>query len=212
MDAFSGSACVTFGWETFKKRSWFFVGITLLIAVLSGILGAIGAIFGDYGVAQGFGILINVVLGTFIGMGATALFLKAHDSVLTVQSTELWHPQPFWYFLAAKLLIGVIVVLGLVLLVVPGVVFGLMFMFAPYLIIDKGLGPLEAMRESKRITFGYKWQLIGLSVALGLLNLLGALALLVGLLVTVPVTSLAVVHAYRALIGRASSRAVLTDA
>ena len=81
----------------------------------------------------------------------------------------------------------------------PGIIFMLMFMFVMFIVIDRGLGPVEAMKESARITRGYKWQLLGFVLVLALINVLGMLALLVGLFVTIPVTSLAFAHAYRAL-------------
>lgn len=190
---------IRFGWETFKKRTWFFVGVTFLIAVLSGVSSGIASAFGHQGIAQGLGGVINLILGTFIAMGMTAFFLKGHDMPESVESKELWHPQPFWIFLATRLLVGAVVVIGIILLIVPGVIFGLMFMFAPYLVIDKGLGPIEAMKESKRITTGNKWQLFGFVLALLGVNILGAICLLVGLLVSIPVSCLAVVHAYRTL-------------
>ena len=199
MNTFSGSEAVRFGWETFKKRSWFFIGVTLLVAVASGVTSGIVSSFGHDGVPQMIGSLINLVISTLIGMGVTAFFLKAHDSLDAVQSADLWHPKPFWSYLATRLLLGVVVVIGLILLIVPGFILGLMFMFSAYIVIDKGLGPIEAMKESKRITDGHKWNLLGFGLLLILLNILGAICLLVGLLVSVPVTSLALVHAYRTL-------------
>ena len=199
MDTFSTGAMVSFGRETFKKRSWFFIGVTLLVAIVSGISAGIGSSFGHVGPAQGIGSIINFLLGTLVGLGVTAFFLKAHDSVNTVLSNDLWHPQQFINYLATRLLTGVVFIIGLILLIVPGVMAGLMFMFAPYIVVDKGLGPVEAMRESKRITDGHKWSLLGLVAVLALINILGLICLIVGLLVTVPITSLALVHAYRTL-------------
>jgi uncharacterized membrane protein len=99
-------------------------------------------------------------------------------------------------------LLGLAVGIGLVLLIVPGVIFGLMFMFSTFLVIDRELAPIEALKESNRITYGHKWRLLGFTLVLLLINVLGALALLVGLLVTVPVSSLTFTHAYRVLSGR----------
>jgi len=200
MNTFSGSDSIRFGWETFKKRGWFFVLVTVLVGVVTGVISGITSSLGhDGGTAQTVGNVLNFVLSTFVGMGVTAFFLKAHDSLETAQSGDLWHPQPFWLYLATRLLVGVVVVVGLILLIVPGVIFGLMFMFASYIVIDKGLGPVEAMKESKRITDGHKWDLLGFAILLLLINILGAICLLVGLLVSIPVTSLSVVHAYRTL-------------
>ena len=78
-----------------------------------------------------------------------------------------------------------------------------MFMFATFIVIDRELGPIEAMKESKRLAHGHKWALLGFVLVLALINLLGVLALGVGLLVSIPVSSLAFVHTYRVLGGRA---------
>ena len=68
------------------------------------------------------------------------------------------------------------------------------------LIIDKkDLSMGEAFRESARITDGVKWKLFGFFLATVFLNIVGALCLVLGLLVSIPVSMLAYVHLYRKL-------------
>ena len=206
MDFSTGSA-IRFGWETFKKRPWFFVGSTVVILLASGLINAFttaidSAMGGSVEEPSIVGIVINLGLGTLLSMGATAFYLAAHDNPETVDLTTLWHPQPFLNYLGASILFGLAVAAGFVLLVVPGVIVALMFMFNTFIVIDRTLGPIEAMKESRRITHGHKWTLLGFSLMLVLINLLGILALVVGLLVTIPVSSLALVSAYRQLGGR----------
>jgi uncharacterized membrane protein len=81
-----------------------------------------------------------------------------------------------------------------------------MFMFAFFSVIERELGPIEALSESNRITRGHKWPLFGLVLLLIGINLLGVLALGVGLLVSIPVSTLAFVHAYRVLGGERETR------
>jgi uncharacterized membrane protein len=64
------------------------------------------------------------------------------------------------------------------------------------------------MKESNRITRGHKWPLLGLVALLILINVLGVLALVVGLLVSIPVSTFAFVQAYRSLSGRPETRPV----
>jgi uncharacterized membrane protein len=204
---FSTGSALRFGWETFKKRPWFFVGSTVVILLASGLIDAFSsaidaAVGGSAEQPSVVGTVVNLGLGTLLGMGATAFYLAAHDNPDTVDLSALWHPQPFWKYLGASILYALAIVVGLVLLVVPGIILALMFMFTTFIVIDRGLGPIEAMKESNRITYGHKWTLLGFTLMLVLINLLGVLALVVGLLVTIPVSSLAVTHAYRVLSGR----------
>ena len=202
MNTFSGSACIRFGWETFKKRPWFFIGVFLFVGLLSS-----GGNFQlndtDYSAAT---IALFIVAGIAFGiisilakMGATQLALKAHDSAESATFGDLWAPHPFWKFVWGSILVGVIVILGLILLIVPGVIWALRYLFVPYLIMERKLAPFEALKESARITYGHKWQLLGLLGLTMLINILGAILLLVGLLVSIPVSALAMVHAYRTL-------------
>lgn len=145
------------------------------------------------------GLFVGLVIQILVKMGTISLFLKAHESVESLTVSDLWAPAYFWSYLLASLVVGLMIVGGLILLIIPGIIFAIRYMFVPYLVIDRGLGFRKAMKESRRITYGHKWQLLGLLGVLGLFNLVGLLALVVGLLVTIPVTALTVVHVYRIL-------------
>lgn len=203
-NTFSVSECIHFGWESFKSRAWFLIGATLLYAVLTWLVSAIGG-----GIAQvlssspedltggGISFLVTFPLGVLLAMGFTMFWLKVHDNLSTASFNALWSPHPFWKFLGARILSSIAILIGLILLVVPGIILMLAFLPVPYLVMERKLGPVEVLKESMRITKGHKWQLALLALALFGLNLLGLLALVVGLLVTMPVSVLAMVHAYR---------------
>jgi uncharacterized membrane protein len=203
MDFTAGTA-IRYGWETFKSRPWFFVGSSVVIlfaylvvgSITSGIDAALGASPEEPSL---IGTLISLVLSTFVSMGVTAFYLAAHDNPQTVDLSLLWHPRPFWKFLGASILVGLTIGIGFVLLIVPGIIAILFFMFTTFIVIDKELGPIEAMKESMRIGRGYRWTLLGFIAVVALILLAGLIALFVGLLVAMPVTTLAFVHAYRVL-------------
>jgi uncharacterized membrane protein len=68
-----------------------------------------------------------------------------------------------------------------------------------YLIVDRDMGPIEAMKLSAKMTYGYKKRLflVGL-ISIGVI-VIGALVLLVGLLVALPVVVLVWAYIYRKL-------------
>jgi uncharacterized membrane protein len=202
MQTFSIQESIKFSWETFKKRPWILIGAFVITTIIDQTFQ--GRVDPEHVTAQAAFLmlvlfLISVVVSTFTGIGINTFNLRAHDTVENVTLWDLWNPNPFWRFLAMQILLGLAVLLGLVLLIVPGIIAAVGLMFAPYLVIDKGLGPVKALEESWRITKGHKWQLFLFSLALIGLNILGLLALVVGVLVTIPVSMLASVHVYRKL-------------
>jgi hypothetical protein len=228
---FSPSSALRFGWETFKKRPWFFVGAFVLVAlaqvVVEGLSRAVDAPFGGAESDYAFlGALVSLALNTLITMGVTAFGLAAHDNPETVELSALWRPHPFWKYLGLTILFSLIIIaifligfslfaslgrdagvlVAVPLLVVLAVIVSLMLLFSGFLVIDRGLGPIQALKESHRITRGHKWPLFQLSLLLVLINVAGLLALIVGIFVSAPVSLLALTHAYRVLSGGAVPR------
>jgi hypothetical protein len=209
MHTLSIGDCIRFGWETFKKRPWILIGGFLLAMVIAGLPGVFGpqpTIGPDgqmippppsaYGAIVA---LVSIAVSVLVGLGLTTFSLRAHDNINAVQIADLWNPGPFWRFLGAYVLTVLAIALGFLALVIPGIILTMGLAFVSYLVVDRGLGPIESIKESWRITKGHKWQLLLLFLALLGLNLLGILALVIGVFVTVPITMLAFAHAYRTL-------------
>lgn len=202
MNTFSATECIKFGWETFKKRPWFLIGVYVLIYAIELIPGIVA----DY-TQGGANVLLNIISFVFSALAwmvMISFFLRAHDDIEHVSLHDLWHPEKIIYFIAATFMQGLAIIGGLILLIIPGIIFGLMFYFAGYLVMDKNLGPVEAIRESARITNGHKWELFLLGVASIGITIIGFICLIVGVLVALPVVSLAFVHAYRQLQNKAA--------
>lgn len=196
MHAFSIRECLTFGWKTFLLRPWTYVGAVLIMWVVQVVV---------TGIQQGFpepfiGFVISLAASTLLYCGALNFFIKAHDAPEQVALRNLWYPKVFFRYLLLSILLGIMIGVGLVLLIVPGIILGLMFFCAGYLTIEKNLGPIEALKESARITRGSRWRLFLLVLAMALLFVVGMIPLFLGLLVVAPIIALAGVHAYRALL------------
>lgn len=209
MHTLSVGDCIRFGWETFKQRPWILIGgfvLAMVIASLPGIFGPHPVIGPDGQVIpqpittfEVIMSLASLVISIFVGLGLTTFSLRAHDNIQAVQIADLWNPGPFWRFLGAHILTVIAIAIGFLLLIVPGIILSVGLAFVGYLVVDRGAGPIEAMKESWRITKGHKWQLLLLFLALLGINLLGILALFVGIFVSVPITMLAFARAYRTL-------------
>ena len=111
----------------------------------------------------------------------------------------------FAAFVLTTMLLGLIVTGGLALLIVPGLVWAARFGFAPLLVVDEGREPLDALRESSRITQGVRGKLVLFGLAMFGVNLIGLAALGLGLLLSVPSTGLATIFVLRKLQLRAAA-------
>jgi uncharacterized membrane protein len=183
--------CVSFAWKTFKARPWFFVATTIIVVVIEMLGGSL-----QEG-APILGSLVSIAVSTLVYCGIITLYLKAHDNVASVSYKDLWNPKPFWSYLGVSILTAIVVILGLIVLIIPGIILGIMFSFSGYFVVEKGMTPIAAMKESMKLTRGNRWKLFLLGLTFFFLGLLGAIPVLLGLLVVVPMGMLATVHAYR---------------
>ena len=197
----SASECVRQGWETFKKRPWTFIGILLLYVVLTMIASSITGWASEQGgvAAFVFPVLNLFVVQIFLSMGLIAFTLRFYGDPSDANARDLWAPKMFWSFLGMYIVSTLATIAGFIALIIPGIIIAIGFMFAQYLVIDKELGSVESLKESWHITKGHRWDLFVLVIVLSILNIIGTLALLVGLLISIPVTMLATVYAYRTL-------------
>ena len=58
------------------------------------------------------------------------------------------------------------------------------------MVVDKNMGPIQAMKASRELVYGYKWTMAKLTGWSILIVIAGFLALVVGLLVAIPVAYL----------------------
>jgi uncharacterized membrane protein len=94
----------------------------------------------------------------------------------------------------------VLTVLGLVCLILPGLYLLVAWLFTFPLVIDKRLEFWTAMRLSRKVISKHWWKFAGFLVVLGLLNLAGLLACVVGVFVTLSVSYAALMYAYEDII------------
>jgi uncharacterized membrane protein len=196
------------------KTSWAplsfgFFGVALmgmLPGQLAPGLGALGIVdeAGDAYMAITFAsTFVGWVVQEFFAIGLTRMALSATRSGV-VSFAELFSGGPrLLPFLVLSFLKTLAIMLGLIVLVVPGVVLALGFWMSRFYMIDQGLGPLTSLRASWDATEGHKANLLLLALAAVVLTMVGVMACCVGLFVTEPVFLVALTIVYLRLSGTA---------
>lgn len=169
------------GWETVKDDLGTFVVATLLYAVLSGV--------------------VPIILQGPLAVGFMILAFKKLLGRTPVIGDLFRGFNFFVPALVASLLIAVFVLAGTLACIIPGLVVAAALKFTYAFILDKRMDFWPAIEASHSIVkqdyFGFTMFLI----ACALINVLGLLCCIVGLLVTVPMTFCAIAAAYRDIIG-----------
>lgn len=199
MKDFTIKALYTWAWGRFTERPWALIGVFAVALIVSGISAFILSLAEDTQALYVFLWVGDYAVQTLISMGIAAVGLLAYQDISKVSVGTLWHPTPFFYYVIGTILVGVATLVGLVLLIIPGFIAMALFMFAPYIIIDKKITPLAAMKHSMHLARNHILMLVLLILSLILVNIIGALMLGVGLLVSVPLTLLVTIRAYRLL-------------
>lgn len=114
MNTFEPRAMIRFGWETFKKRPWFFIGVFIIICVLSNLSietkeGGPADMQGIYMLGMVLAGLILAVMSTLAQMGGASFTLKAAESPEGVRLSAIWAPKPFWRFVGTMILKNLVV-------------------------------------------------------------------------------------------------------
>lgn len=185
------------GWELFKQYPLGFMGFTLLYFVIAMVMRAVPAV----------GWLAFFLAHTPLAAG----FFGVHGRLLSRQPVEFSH-----FFLGFRsnrliplVLLGlvsqVLVTLGFLLLIAPGVYLAVGYLFAPLFILDRERDFWAAMEDSRKAVSRRWFGFFGFTLLLVLVNMAGALFLGLGLLVTVPLSYGAVTAAYARIFGLKST-------
>jgi uncharacterized membrane protein len=189
---------LTFGWETFKKNALFLIGLYVAVAVITGVLDRAdeyGALESDY-IDFVIGV-INFLVNMLFQLGIIAIMLKFRDGA-TPEFADLFNRLPLIFnYVVAVILYFLMVAFGLAFFIFPGIYLAVRFYFFGFFIVDEQVGPIKALQKSSALTEGALMDIFFLGVMLVGLNILGLLCLGFGLLVSLPVSALAVAHVFR---------------
>ena len=142
-----------------------------LFAIISGVLqnkDIISSIYSDYGVFSGavYSVLV-LVLGSVIAVGLASFSLSIIEGQIDINKLKDGLSIVNKAFIFYVLYI-VIVVLGFICLIVPGIIFSLMFSQIYYILCkDPEIGVIDAFKKSAAMMNGHKWQYFKLSLRYG---------------------------------------------
>ena len=168
-------------WELYKAHPFFFSLFMLLIVSIQGMV----VIF-----VQAYMIVYSTLLAPplYAGFYLVANRISRGEEVIY---PDFFGGFRFWIPTAViSLLTQVLIAIGLIALIIPGIYLAVGYLFAIQMGIFGGLDPWSAMEWSRKLITRNWWRFLGLLLVLVVLNALGLLLAGIGLLFTVPLTFL----------------------
>lgn len=197
------NAALSFGWRTLTTHAGSLVPIALVYFIIMAAVSIMGGHMGATTSPSFVELLRRIVanlISIILGAGMIKVALAYIDGQEPTIGTFFSNSFPtVLRIFGASILIGIIVVAGLILFVIPGIYLAFMYSQTNYFIIEKGMGVFEAMSNSSRVTQGVKLQLFLFGIIGFVICVVGLIALLIGILPAVLVLVLAQAHIYRQL-------------
>ena len=201
---FSKSEAIKFGFNFFKANVSVFIKLAAVVIVVNVVLSIVSNLLKGNPLSFVW-MLVSIALYVVIQVGFTKIFLDFYDGKpLSLSYLYSLYPLALKY-LGASILYGLIVTTGFILLIIPGIILAIRLQFYMYLVVDRGLGPINAIKGSWNITRGVGLSLFVFGILLGLVYVAGLLALVVGLLAAIPIVLMAHIYVYRKLLSQTPS-------
>ncbi|KKP81347.1 MAG: hypothetical protein UR81_C0001G0018 [Candidatus Levybacteria bacterium GW2011_GWB1_35_5] len=201
---FSKGEAIRFGFEKAKKHLFFFVVLFLIWIGVSAVYGALNFFLLTQVGPDGSLLLniINWIFSSIITLGMISIALKIVDNKKAEYKDLFFlNWKLLFVYIIANLVRSIAIIVGFILLIIPGIIIAIKLQFLEYLIVDKKMG-FEAISKSWEMTKGVKWNLFVFGILLTLINILGALALIVGLFVSLPLSMVATAFVYKKLVSQ----------
>ncbi|MEM9990550.1 MAG: hypothetical protein AAF738_02235 [Bacteroidota bacterium] len=196
--SFSIGDCLKEGFRLFKKDAGGFIGF-MLILILVGMLPLIISVY-------------EPVLGTILNLAAN-LATGPLSIGMAIVAKKIYHNEAysfsnffdgFNYFIPliiSAILVGLLVTLGFLAFLIPGIYLGVAFSWVNYIIVFAGKDVTDAMGASRKVISKNWFLIFGLLIVMGFVVVAGFLTLGIGLLVAIPVISCSMYIAYEKVIG-----------
>jgi hypothetical protein len=193
----------SYAWKKFSQYAGPLILVTLVVLVgqviLSGIQFAVNR-SGDFGFGRFILWVVLWGIAALVGFALEYGIVRASLAVVEGREptfAEAWNMERFGPFIVAAILRGILVFVGLLLCIIPGLIIWFLTIFTPFYVIDKNLAPTEAIANSIALVRRHAGKLILFCLVAWLVYLLGAIVCFVGLLVSIPVAMVATAYMYR---------------
>lgn len=184
-----------YGWKKMFNKAFLPLFLAVIIAgILNGPVGAGWKADGDFGWGGAmllfpiiiFGLAYSFMFKPIIDYGERYLFLKAmRDEEADLRIMFEGFRTKYLNIVLANLIVFALIMIGLVMLIIPGIIIACRLAFVPFLVMDKDLDPMKAVEKSWQMTRGHGWTIFFMAILSFFIAIAGLIVFIVGILISI---------------------------
>lgn len=183
MKSFSIQQAYNKSWNIFKTKPMFFTGVVSVGILVGMALSIPASLFEGFIWVKIVLFIINIILSALLTIGLLRISLKAARGQTVSWKDFHMDGRTFWMFVWMGIVTGLLVFLGFVALIIPGIILTIMWTYVLLLLVDHPQATTkQLLRASAQITKGVRWKLLALTFVNAGVAILGLLLLVVGVL------------------------------
>lgn len=189
-----GFGALAYGWSAFRKNAGPMLTVVLVPLAVEVVIAVVGKALIDAAARRFLFQITGVLLSAVAGLGVRRLAL-AITAGEPADARAAFRYDRWSEWIAFSVVFGLLESVGLVLCVIPGVLFLAYFGLAPYFFLDQDLGIRDSLRASRDAVASKG---IAFSVLLMIVvGVIGVVVCVVGVVVSEAVAALALAFLYR---------------
>ena len=216
----------SWAYDTFRRFTGPFIGLAAVVVVLQlvqqlvtrplqtiandcleaqtpGQVNACNGAVGGAVVASILVIVVFVVLTLIASVGVYRAALRTTRGAVPSVKGDLLTSEHLGSFILTQIVAAILVVIGFILCIIPGIVLVYLFQFSGFYAIDRGTGPIANLKASAKAVWSAKGAALATIVFGSLVMALGVACCGLLSLVTLPFVALFTAHMYRQFNGEA---------
>lgn len=209
---FSIGDLISESWSKVKGTKGIIIGgflvfyVVLLVVNLA--LGGIVSVFGALNESV-FAMVVGEILVSLLASALAYPFMAGINMVGIRRAADqpISFNEIFSHFgrtvplIVTAVVMMLLIYLGMLLLIIPGIYLSVAYMLAIPLVVERGLSPWQAMEASRKAITQHWFKVFGLFLLLGLIVLVSMIPLGIGLVWTIPLFVVAMGVLYRTIFG-----------
>jgi len=167
--------------RAYYNNKWIFISLTaiplalgFLFAFITNILFSLSPLepnSAEFIAASSFStfffFIITIIINAWTSV-SLLFVIRERGRIVKIKEALVWGWHKMFSYLWISILIGLIVALGFILLIIPGIIFAVWYSFSTYILVAEDRKGIDALKRSKEVVRGFWWKVLWRYIVLGL--------------------------------------------